>query len=68
MQVADYNMCFSLHVFQGTWWYRSIKFSAEQILMDTTQLYYYLLNKTSNMAVKRELADVNIGDIIVICL
>ncbi len=41
-------------ILQGTWWYRSIKFSAEQILMDTTQLYFYFFHKTPNMILKSE--------------
>ncbi|XP_056642666.1 translocation protein SEC63 homolog isoform X2 [Diorhabda sublineata] len=37
----------------GTWWYRSIKYTGDQVLLDTTQLYYYFFNKTPNMALKR---------------
>ena len=44
---------------QGTWWYRSIKYSAEQILMDTTQLYFIFLHKTPNMMLKRTLLNIN---------
>nr|XP_002126467.1 translocation protein SEC63 homolog [Ciona intestinalis] len=37
----------------GVWWSRSIKYSKEQVLLNTTQLYYYFLNKTPNLNLKR---------------
>uniref|UniRef100_H2YM46 J domain-containing protein n=1 Tax=Ciona savignyi TaxID=51511 RepID=H2YM46_CIOSA len=37
----------------GIWWNRSIKYSKEQVLLNTTQLYYYFFNKTPNMNLKR---------------
>lgn len=37
----------------GTWWYRSIRFSGDKVLLDTTQLYFYFFHKTPNMALKR---------------
>ncbi|XP_044728876.1 translocation protein SEC63 homolog isoform X2 [Chrysoperla carnea] len=37
----------------GTWWYRSIRFSGDQVLLDTTQLYYYFFHKTPSMMLKR---------------
>jgi len=37
----------------GTWWYRSIQFSSEQILMDTARLYNMFLQKTPNMILRR---------------
>ena len=40
--------------FQGTWWYKSIQYSCEQILLDTTQLYYYFFHKTPTMQTKRK--------------
>lgn len=39
----------------GTWWYRSIQFSSEQILMDTARLYNMFLQKTPNMILRRVL-------------
>ena len=39
----------------GVWWNRSIKYSKEQVLLDTTQLYYHFINKTPNMQLKRAL-------------
>lgn len=37
----------------GTWWYRSIRFSGDKVLLDTTQMYFYFLHKTPQMAIKR---------------
>lgn len=37
----------------GTWWYRSIRFSGDKVLLDTTQLYLYFFHKTPQMAMKR---------------
>lgn len=42
----------ALPIVVGTWWYRSIKFT-DQVLLDTTQMYYYFFHKTPNMALKR---------------
>eukprot|EP00096_Caligus_rogercresseyi_P004655 TRINITY_DN1903_c0_g1_i1.p1 TRINITY_DN1903_c0_g1~~TRINITY_DN1903_c0_g1_i1.p1 ORF type:complete len:794 (-),score=298.87 TRINITY_DN1903_c0_g1_i1:332-2713(-) len=35
------------------WWSNSIKFSGEQVLLDTSQLYYYFFHKTPQMMLKR---------------
>jgi translocation protein SEC63 len=43
----------ALPVTVGTWWYRSIRFSGDKVLLDTTQLYFYFFHKTPNMALKR---------------
>lgn len=37
----------------GTWWYRSIKFSGDQVLLDTTQLFLYFFHKTTSVQMKR---------------
>ena len=37
------------------WWSNSIKFSGEQVLLDTTQLYYYFFHKTPHMMLRRAL-------------
>merc|ERR1711953_1022300 len=37
------------------WWSNSIKFSGEQVLLDTTQLFYYFFHKTPHMILKRVL-------------
>uniref|UniRef100_A0A4W6EAI9 SEC63 homolog, protein translocation regulator n=1 Tax=Lates calcarifer TaxID=8187 RepID=A0A4W6EAI9_LATCA len=38
---------------QGTWWYRSIRYSGDQILINTTQLFMHFMYKTPNMNMKR---------------
>ena len=45
----------ALPVSVGTWWYRSIRYSGDQVLLDTTQMYYYFFHKTPHMAIKRVL-------------
>lgn len=40
---------------KGTWWYRSIRYSGDQILINTTQLFMHFMCKTPNMNMKREL-------------
>jgi len=45
----------ALPVTVGTWWYRSIRYSGDQVLLDTTQMYYYFFHKTPHMAIKRVL-------------
>ncbi|KAM9783059.1 translocation protein SEC63 homolog [Neosynchiropus ocellatus] len=42
-----------LPVVVGTWWYRSIKYSGDQILINTTQLFMHFMYKTPNMNMKR---------------
>ncbi|KAL2081787.1 hypothetical protein ACEWY4_021605 [Coilia grayii] len=42
-----------LPVVVGTWWYRSIRYSGDQILINTTQLFMHFLYKTPNMNMKR---------------
>uniref|UniRef100_A0A8C8BG21 Translocation protein SEC63 homolog n=1 Tax=Otus sunia TaxID=257818 RepID=A0A8C8BG21_9STRI len=37
----------------GSWWYRSIRYSGDQILIRTTQIYTYFVYKTRNMDMKR---------------
>lgn len=37
----------------GTWWYRTIRFSGDKVLLDTTQMYFYFFHKTPHMALKR---------------
>lgn len=40
----------------GIWWYRSIKFNGDQVLLDTTNIYYYFIHKTDNLMIKRVIA------------
>uniref|UniRef100_A0A8C3FFP2 Translocation protein SEC63 homolog n=1 Tax=Chrysemys picta bellii TaxID=8478 RepID=A0A8C3FFP2_CHRPI len=42
-----------LPVVVGSWWYRSIRYSGDQILIRTTQIYTYFVYKTRNMDLKR---------------
>lgn len=53
--LAVYGLVFMiiLPVVVGVWWYRSIKFSGDKVLLDTTRLYYHFINKTPNMILKR---------------
>ncbi|XP_053677368.1 translocation protein SEC63 homolog isoform X1 [Anopheles nili] len=37
----------------GTWWYQSIRYSGDKVLLDTTNLYWFFFHKTPHMAVKR---------------
>uniref|UniRef100_A0A914WPP5 J domain-containing protein n=1 Tax=Plectus sambesii TaxID=2011161 RepID=A0A914WPP5_9BILA len=55
--LAAYGFVFMvlLPVGVGIWWYNSIKYSVDQVLMDTTQLYGYMFHKTPHMIVKRVL-------------
>ncbi|XP_007891088.1 translocation protein SEC63 homolog [Callorhinchus milii] len=53
--LAVYGFAFMviLPVVVGTWWYRSIRYSGDQILIQTTQLYMHFMNRTPNMNMKR---------------
>ncbi|CAI4230923.1 unnamed protein product [Auanema sp. JU1783] len=53
--LAFYGLIFMiiLPVVVGIWWYNSIKFNADKVLMDTTQLFYYFLHKTPKMEINR---------------
>ena len=37
----------------GMWWYRSIRYTGDQVLLATTQLYYGVFSKTSTTTLKR---------------
>lgn len=39
----------------GMWWYRSIRYSGDKVLLDTTQMYFYFVHKTPHMLLKRAL-------------
>ena len=43
----------ALPVAVGTWWYRSIKFSGDKVLLATTLIYFYFSHKTPMTALKR---------------
>ena len=40
----------------GIWWYRSIKFNGDQVLLDTSNIYYYFIHKTDALMLKRVIA------------
>lgn len=42
-----------LPIVVGSWWYRSIRYSGDQILIRTTQIYMCFIYKTRNMDMKR---------------
>lgn len=37
----------------GIWWYNSVKYGGDQVLLDTTQLYYCFIHKSPHMVLKR---------------
>lgn len=43
----------ALPVSVGLWWYRSVKFGCDKVLLQTSELYYYFIHKTPHMALKR---------------
>uniref|UniRef100_A0A915IYQ5 J domain-containing protein n=1 Tax=Romanomermis culicivorax TaxID=13658 RepID=A0A915IYQ5_ROMCU len=53
--LAAYGLVFMiiLPVAVGIWWYRSIKYSADSVLMKTTELFAHMEHKTSFLNVKR---------------
>ncbi|KAJ8315346.1 hypothetical protein KUTeg_007496 [Tegillarca granosa] len=53
--LAAYGLVFMviMPVAVGIWWYRSIKYSKDEVLLDTTRLYYYFFQKVPNMMLKR---------------
>ncbi|KAK5986397.1 DNaJ domain (Prokaryotic heat shock protein) [Trichostrongylus colubriformis] len=55
--LAFYGLLFMviLPVAVGVWWYNSIKYNVDKVLLDTTQLFYYFLHKTPKMEINRML-------------
>ncbi|XKL64210.1 hypothetical protein PGB90_004296 [Kerria lacca] len=37
----------------GMWWYKSIRYSGDKVLLDTTRMYYFFFHKTPSMPLKR---------------
>lgn len=37
----------------GIWWYNSVKYGGDQVLLDTTQLFYCFIHKSPHMVLKR---------------
>ncbi|KJH41467.1 DnaJ domain protein [Dictyocaulus viviparus] len=55
--LAFYGLLFMfvLPIVVGVWWYNSIKYNVDKVLLDTTQLFYYFLHKTPKMEINRML-------------
>ncbi|CAJ0949469.1 unnamed protein product, partial [Mesorhabditis belari] len=55
--LAFYGLIFMivLPVGVGFWWYNSIKYNHDKVLLDTTQLFFYFLHKTPKMEINRML-------------
>uniref|UniRef100_A0A914L6R0 J domain-containing protein n=1 Tax=Meloidogyne incognita TaxID=6306 RepID=A0A914L6R0_MELIC len=53
--LALYTLVFMivLPVGVGMWWYNSIKYSADKVLLETSRLYGHFLQKTPNMQINR---------------
>ncbi|XP_064483455.1 translocation protein SEC63 homolog [Ornithodoros turicata] len=45
----------ALPVAVGVWWYRSAKYGEDQVLLDTSHLYLYFINKCQTMSLRRVL-------------
>lgn len=43
--------------FQCIWWQKSARYAGDQILTDTIQIYFYFLEKTPSIIVKRKLTE-----------
>lgn len=43
----------ALPITVGSWWYRSIRFAGDKVLLDTAQMYFYFFHRTPHMALKR---------------
>lgn len=53
--LAAYALAFMviLPVSVGIWWYRSIQYSCDEVLMDTERIYRHFIYKTPSMSLKR---------------
>lgn len=56
--LAFYGLIFMIimPVTVGMWWYSSIKYSADKVLLDTTRMFYYFINRTPRMEIGRMIA------------
>lgn len=54
--LAFYGLIFMiiLPVVVGLWWYNSIKYSADKVLLETTRVFYHFLQKTPSMEINRK--------------
>lgn len=48
---------FDVFFFKCVWWQKSARYSGDQILTDTIQLYWIFLSKTSSIIIKRKLIE-----------
>ncbi|XP_050422751.1 translocation protein SEC63 homolog [Adelges cooleyi] len=37
----------------GMWWYKSIRYSGDKVLLETSRMYYYFLHKSNSIPLKR---------------
>ncbi|XP_076177312.1 translocation protein Sec63 isoform X3 [Ptiloglossa arizonensis] len=44
---------FALPTVVGMWWYKSIRYTGDQVLLATSEMYYFFFIKTSSMSLKR---------------
>lgn len=54
LEMAEIGNFREKSIFQGMWWYSSIKYSADKVLLDTTRMYYYFINRTPRMEIGSE--------------
>jgi translocation protein SEC63 len=43
-----------LPIIVGTWWYRSIKYTTANLLIQTTQIFFHFLSKHRQLNIRRE--------------
>ncbi|XP_031848650.1 translocation protein Sec63 [Nomia melanderi] len=44
---------FALPIVVGTWWYKSIRYTDDQVLLETSEMHYFFFLKTPSMSLKR---------------
>ena len=49
------DLLFKFKTLKGIWWYKSIKYTGDQILIRTSQMYYYLIMKNPQVILKRKI-------------
>lgn len=57
MKTFPFDHSFLFFFFKCLWWQKSARYSGDQILIDTIQWYWYFLNKTSSIIIKRKLLE-----------
>lgn len=53
--LAVYALVFmvALPTVVGVWWYNSVKYGGDEVLLDTTQIYYFFIHRNPHMILKR---------------